>query len=207
MGANKKKNNPKNSSLPAQNLAAGAVLIIVVAILFFAFYNAKSEPVSSGAASIESADPTFGWYLYQTKTNNFFQIKYPYSWRVIYGGGFVGEENLYVQSPDGKTTIKVLARTNEKYQDLNSFIKEVNASYGAKIGYQFIDEEKLMLDGREAVRREEYWTERKINSITTYVFGGQSIVQLQTDFPGLEFITSENKSFHNLVADTLKFTN
>ncbi|MEK9174654.1 MAG: hypothetical protein AAB725_01645 [Patescibacteria group bacterium] len=208
MGTNKKKNNLKNSSLPSQNLPGGALLAIVATVaLFFAFYDVKSGPIAGQAASVESADPTFGWYLYQTKTNSFFQVKYPYSWRVIYGGGFAGEENLYVQSPDTKTTIKALARANEKYKDLDSFLKEINSSNGSRIGYQLISEEKIMLDGRLAVKREEYWTDRKTSSITTYVFDNKSIVQLQTDFPGSEFITSENKAFHGLVADTLKFVN
>lgn len=199
----KKKDTAKSNSLPG-----GTILIAAAAmVLFFAFYDVKSEPVAEGASAQEILDPTFGWYLYQTKTNSFFQVKYPYSWHASRGTDFVGEENLYVQSPDLKTTIKISARTNEKYKDFDSFLKEVSAFNGARIGYQLLKEDKSIWDGRAAARREEHWAGEKTNTITTYVFSGQYIVQLQTDFAGSDFLTSENRAFHNLVADTLKFVN
>ncbi|MDP3764571.1 MAG: hypothetical protein Q8Q95_03035 [bacterium] len=184
-----------------------AILIaIIFAGAFFFLYKENSKPEKVEVAQAVQ-DPTFGWYLYQTKTNNLFQIKYPYSWRVTYGGGFVGEENLYVASPDQKTILKVMARSNEKYTDVESLLKDIDTANAEDDSFYLIKEEKITLDGNAAIRREEYLPAEKATTLITYVLKDKSVVQLQTDFMESDGLNTEQRSFHNLVADTLKFTN
>lgn len=184
-----------------------AILIaIVFAGAFFFFYRENPKPKETEAASAPVVqDPTFGWYLYQTKTNNLFQIKYPYGWHVTYGGGFIGEENLYVESPDRKTVIKVIARTTEKYTNIESLLKDIDTTNVKDNSFYLIKQENAVLDGNTAIRREEYFAGEKTTSIITYVLKGKSVVQLQVDFIGSEGINTEQRSFYSLVADTLKF--
>lgn len=192
-----------------ENNSVSPVAILIAASLafaFFFFYKEKPEPVVTEAAPVVQ-DPTFGWYLYQTKTNNLFQIKYPFGWHVTYGGGFIGEENLYVESPDKKTVIKVIARETEKYEDLESLLKDIDEANIVDSNFYLIKEEKVNIDGNAAIRREVYFAGEKTTSIITYVLKGKSIVQLQTDYITSETLDSEKRSLHNLVADTLKFTN
>ncbi|MDP3764004.1 MAG: hypothetical protein Q8Q95_00065 [bacterium] len=191
----------ENNILPSITI----VIATVFAGAFFLYYKEESKPVVTEAAPIVQ-DPTFGWYLYQTKTNNLFQIKYPFGWRVTYGGGFVGEENLYVESPDEKTILKVMARETEKYTNVESMLKDIDVANTKDNNFYLIREEKITIDGNSAIRREEYSAGEKTISIITYVLKGKSIVQLQTDFIGFEALNAEKRSFHNLVADTLKFT-
>ena len=180
------------------------IIATVFAGAFFLYYKEEPKPIETEAASVVQ-DPTFGWYLYQTKTNNLFQIKYPFGWRVTYGGGFVGEENLYVESPDQKTILKVLARETEKYTDVESILKDIDTANAKNNSFYLIKEEKITIDGNGAIRREEYSAGEKTTSIITYVLKGKSVVQLQTDFIASETLNFEKRSFHNLVADTLKF--
>lgn len=197
----------KIKKIENNNISPVAILIAAsLAFTFFFFYKEQPEPVVTEAAPVVQ-DPTFGWYLYQTKTNNLFQIKYPFGWRVTYGGGFIGEENLYVENPDRKTVIKVMARTTEKYTNIESLLKDIDATNTKDNSFYLIKQENAVLGGNTAIRREEYFTDEKTTSIITYVLKGKSIVQLQVDFIGSENINTEQISFYNLVADTLKFTN
>lgn len=184
-----------------------AILIaIIFTVSFFFFYKENPKPKETEAAPVVQ-DPTFGWYLHQTKTNNLFQVKYPYGWHATYSGGFIGEENLYVESPDKKTVIKVMARTTEKYTDIESLLKDIDAINAKNNSFYLIKQENTILDGNNAIKREEYLAGEKTTSIITYVLKDKSIVQLQTDFVGSESLNAEQISFYNLVADTLKFTN
>lgn len=182
-----------------------AILVaIVFAVSFFFFYKENPRPKETEAATIVQ-DPTFGWYLYQTKTNSLFQVKYPYGWHATYGGGFIDEENLYVESPDKKTVIKVMARQIEKYIDIESLLKDIDTTNTKNNSFYLIKQENTILDGNKAIRREEYIASEKITSIITYVLKDKSIVQLRIDFIGSESLNAEQRSFYSLIADTLKF--
>ena len=139
------------------NLLSPVAIIIatVFAGAFFIYYKEEPKPVITEAAPVVQ-DPTFGWYLYQTKTNNLFQIKYPFNWRVTYGDGFIGEENLYIESPDQKTVLRVMARTTEKYKDIESMLKDLDAANINNNSFYLIKEEKIIVDGINAIRREKY---------------------------------------------------
>lgn len=188
------------------NSTASPAVILMAAVIAvsFLFLYEKPEAKETSAAPVVP-DPTSGWYLYQTKTNNLFQIKYPYTWQVISSGGFAGEENLYVQSPDQKTTLKILGRTGDQYSDWDAFLENLDKANAQNHGLTLLKEEYIDVDSQTALRREEYLAGEKASSIVTYIFKGKTIVQLETDFIGSPVLTPENKSFHSLVADTLKF--
>lgn len=199
---------PKNNALkakpqePNNQLFGGLILLFLVLGSMYLAFNSKGAGNSTPqAAASNAADETTGWYLYQTKRSKFFEVKYPHHWTFIYGGGVKDEEYLRVKSADSKISLRVLARSNKTYANLESFVKAADAANPRHI----LKEEKLIAAGQPSLRREEYVIQQQAYSITTYIFDKDIVVEFSTDFPDTRLITSSARALHQTLLSTFRF--
>ncbi len=201
-----KNNTPKTQPKEPNNQLFGLLMLVslVVGSMYLAL-GPKAAKNTPQAAAGTAADETAGWYLYQTKRNKFFEVKYPHHWTFIYGGGFEGEEYLQVKNSNPKIDFKILARSNRNYPNLESFLKEIDTANQAAPSFHILKEEKLMADGQPAVRREEYVIGRQVYSVVSYIFSPNVVVEFSTDFPDARLISPSARALHQTLLSTFRF--
>lgn len=193
------------------------ISLVIIVVLYFGLnpYISKLSPKKDTPSITlnETAYNTDDWYLYKTKNNDYFEIKYPADWKQIYGGGFEGEDYLDIRSSDSKTVFKILARSNNKYFSLEDYIKEIDRPNEADPSKKILKEEKLLIDGHQTIKREMYgegiFNGKMVKGayIDTYIYTKKDIISIFTFFPGSENITPEQTSLYNSVLSTLKLIN
>ena len=201
-----KNNTPKIKPKEPNNQLFG--LLILVSLVVGSMYLAlgpKAARNTPQATAGTAADETAGWYLYQTKRNKFFEVKYPHGWTFIYGGGFEGEEYLQVKNSGPKIDFKVLARSNHSYPNLESFLKEIDTVNQTSPSFHILKEEKNIVDGWLAVQREEYVMRRQVYAMVTYIFSPDIVVEFSTDFPEARLINPSARALHQTLLSTFRF--
>ncbi|MFY9493505.1 MAG: hypothetical protein WAP55_03465 [Minisyncoccia bacterium] len=197
-----------NNNQPSNELFAGLGLIaLIIGSLYLVFDPTKNATRTEDAAAAEYVYDLSGWYLYQTKVNNFFQIKYPNDWLRAYANGFEGEEYFEARTPSAGIILRVWARTNERYPNLNSFMDEINSINKASSGFRILKERKITIAGRPAIQREGYNTLDGYFSVATYIFDQDAVVEFYTDLPEAQKISSYYVTLHNTLLDTFNFIN
>lgn len=202
--ANTKRN---HNNQPSNELFAGLGLIaLIIGSLYLVFDPNKNATRTEDASAAEYVYDPSGWYLYQTKVNDFFQIKYPNDWIRAYADGFEGEEYFEARTPSAGIILKVWARTNEKHSNLGSFVDEINSINKASSGFHILKEQRITVDGNPALQREGYNSLDGYYSIATYVFGDNVVAEFYTDLPEAKKISSYYVTLHNTLLDTFGFT-
>src|SRR3989344_3960092 len=172
----------KQVNQPSNELFAGLGLIaLIIGSLYLVFDPDRATKTVDASAAEYVYDPS-GWYLYQTKENKFFHIKYPNDWVRVYSGGFEGVEYFEAKTPGSGIFLKVWARSNKKHLSLDSFINEIDATNKIKPGFHILNERRIKVDGQPAVQRQEYILGKQSYSIVTYIFTENVIVEFYTDF-------------------------
>ena len=196
----------KQTNQPSNELFAGlGLIVLIIGSLYLAFDPDRATKTEDASAAEYVYDPS-GWYLYQTKKNKFFHIKYPNDWVRVYSGGFEGEEYFEAKTPGSGIFLKVWAGSNKKYQNLDSFIDEIDTANKTKSSFHILNEKKIMVDGQPAIQRQEYILGKQSYSIVTYVFTENVIVEFYTDFPEAQKISSYYVTLHNTLLNTFGFT-
>ncbi|MBI4118830.1 MAG: hypothetical protein HY452_01035 [Parcubacteria group bacterium] len=196
----------KQQNQPSNELFAGLGLIaLIIGSLYLVFDPGRTTKTEDASAAEYVYDPS-GWYLYQTKENNFFHVKYPNDWVRVYGDGAKDEEYLEVKTPSGGIVFKVVAISNGKYINLDSYVNEVDDVNKSSPNFKILKERKLKVAGRPAIQREEYIISEKLYSIVTYVFSKNVIAEFYTDFPEAQKISSYYVTLHNTLLNTFGFT-
>lgn len=204
----KPKTSIKRKDQPSNELFAGLALItLIIGSLYLAFDpNYKGVNQAEDAAAAEYVYDLSGWYLYQTKVNDFFQVKYPNDWVRVYGEGFEGEEYFETRTPSAGIILRVWARTNEKHPNLDSFIGQINSINKASPGFRVLEERRTTVSGRPAIQREEYNAADGYYSVATYIFNKNTVVEFYTDLPEAKKISSYYVTLHNALLNTFSFT-
>ncbi len=202
-------NTPQTHPKGLNNELFGAIMLafLILGSMYLAFNPSATQNSTPQASAGGAADETAGWYLYQTKRNKFFEVKYPHHWTFVYGGGFEGEELLQVKNAGPKIDFKVLARSNRGHANLESFLKEIDSANQTSLSFHILKEEGLIVDGRAAVQREEYIISRQVYSIVTYVSDPDIIVEFSTDFPDARLINPSARALHQTLLATFRFLN
>ena len=204
----KTKTNIKQKDQPSNEIFAGLALItLIIGSLYLAFdpdYKGVNRAEDASAAEYVY-DPS-AWYLYQTKVNDFFQVKYPNDWVRVYGEGFSDEEYFEARTPSAGIILRVWARTNKKHADLNSFIGQINSINKVSPGFRVLKEQKIKVSGRPAIQREEYNAADGYYSVATYIFNKNTVVEFYTDLPEAKKISSYYVTLHNALLGTFSFT-
>lgn len=204
----KPKTNIKQKDQPSNELFAGLALItLIIGSLYLAFDpDYKGVNQAEDASAAEYVYDLSGWYLYQTKVNDFFQVKYPNDWVRVYGEGFEGEEYFEARTPSAGIILKVWARANEKHPNLDSFIGQINSINKASPGFRVLKERRTTVSGRPAIQREEYNAADGYYSVATYIFNKSTVAEFYTDLPEAQKISSYYVTLHNTLLDTFSFT-
>lgn len=202
-----KNNTPRIQSQQPNNQLFGLLMLatLVVGSMYLAFNSKGAGNSAPQAVAGNPADETAGWYLYQTKHNKFFEVRYPHHWTFVYGGGFEGKELLQVKNAGPKIDFKVLARSNRRHPNLESFLKEIDATNQTQPSFHVLREEKIIVDGRPAIQREEYLIARQVYSIVTYIFGQDVMAEFSTESPNARLINPSARALHQSLLSTFRF--
>lgn len=179
-------------------------LVIVVAVVFGAFYFSKNAVAPGTEADVLGSFSN--WKTYDGKATVGLTLKYPADWTVDDSY----PDYVSFRSDDGNGFNSYRIKAPNKKQTLSQWLKANDKQNKEAMGGQYndyvISSKKSKVAKLSAVRRYEHADAAGFDTIQTYVKNGNYFYALALGIGQSGFYTPEDEKVYNKVLSTVQFT-